>query len=181
MTVIRLCQSIIGSLQMFTSYSDCPEKLTERSWPMHFSINKEHSIESRKVRRSSCYNELSTSRPISPRATLQATDPDILPPSSPGLGVLGDINSTSSTIILWRSSFLLFSDTDVCLCNSHFLKKSWRLWECSGPSLRKNILKTFVFYGNLERSNQVYFHTYNYLENKKDSGKFKIILQNLCQ
>lgn len=41
-----------------------------------------------------------TSKPASPRATLQANDPDTLPPSSPGWGVLGDINSTSSTIIL---------------------------------------------------------------------------------
>lgn len=89
----------------------------ERSRPMHFSGSREHSMRSRKVRRLSFYNEWNTSRPISPRATLQATDPDIRPPSSPGLGVLGDINSTSSTIILWRSSFLLFSDKDICLCN----------------------------------------------------------------
>lgn len=118
-----LCQSIIAFLQTFMSFHNYCKKLTERSWRMHFSVSKDHTIGSSQVKRLWCYNELNTSRPISPRATLQATDPDILPPSSPGLGVLGDINSTSSTIILWRSSFLLFSDKDICLCNS-CLKKS---------------------------------------------------------
>lgn len=142
---------MIGSLQMFAFFHNYSKKLTERSWPMHFSVSKEHTIGSSQVERLSCYNELNTSRPISPRATLQATDPDILPPSSPGLGVFGDINSTSSTIILWRSSFLLFSDKDICLCNSGF-KKSLRLGKCRGPSLSQYILKKHLYFnGTLKR------------------------------
>lgn len=65
--------------------------------PTWFSKSQECSTASRK---SDYLARTHTSRPISPRATLQANDPDTLPPSSPGRGVLGDINSTSSTIIL---------------------------------------------------------------------------------
>lgn len=36
--------------------------------------------------------KLNTSEPASPLATRQAIEPDVLPPNSPGLGGLGEMN-----------------------------------------------------------------------------------------
>lgn len=53
--------------------------------------------------------------PVSPRAALQARDPETRPPNSPDAGVLGEINSTSSTSSLCNSCFFLSSPRDCCL------------------------------------------------------------------
>lgn len=52
---------------------------------------------------------------VSPRAILQAREPESRPPSSPGFGFLGEINSTSSTSSLSVSSFFLSGLRDCCL------------------------------------------------------------------
>lgn len=52
---------------------------------------------------------------VSPRAILQARDPELRPPSSPGFGFLGEINSTSSTSSLSVSSFFRSGLRDCCL------------------------------------------------------------------
>lgn len=56
--------------------------------------------------------------PVSPRATLQAREPDVRPASAPGSGVLGEMNSTSSTSSLSSSSFLLSGLRDCCFCET---------------------------------------------------------------
>lgn len=52
---------------------------------------------------------------VSPRANLQARDPELRPPSSPGFGFLGEMNSTSSTSNLSVSCFFLSGLKDCCL------------------------------------------------------------------
>lgn len=62
-----------------------------------------------------CLAEGSTVAPASPRAILQAREPELRPPSSPGLGFLGEINSTSSTSNLSVWSFFLPGLKACCL------------------------------------------------------------------
>lgn len=52
---------------------------------------------------------------VSPRANRQARDPELRPPSSPGFGFLGEMNSTSSTSNLAVSCFFLSGLKDCCL------------------------------------------------------------------
>lgn len=54
---------------------------------------------------------------VSPLAILQAREPELRPPSSPGFGFLGEINSTSSTSSLSVSSFFLSGVRVCCLFN----------------------------------------------------------------
>lgn len=60
--------------------------------------------------------DVSVSAPlVSPRAILHAREPELRPPSSPGFGFLGEINSTSSTSNLRVSSFFLSGLKACCL------------------------------------------------------------------
>ncbi|KAG7250472.1 hypothetical protein CRUP_005587, partial [Coryphaenoides rupestris] len=53
--------------------------------------------------------------PDSPLAILQASEPELRPPNSPGSGFLGEMNSTSSTSSRFSSSFFLSGLTPCCL------------------------------------------------------------------
>lgn len=89
--------------------------------------------------------KLNTSEPVSPLAILQAIEPDVLPPNSPGLGVLGEMNSASSTIVLSKSSFLLLSDKDCCF---------WKyIYERNKKFRKKRILNTALEWHQQEKKN----------------------------
>lgn len=54
---------------------------------------------------------------VSPRAVLQAREPELRPPSSPALGFFGEMNSTNSTSSLSVSSFFLSGLRNCCRFN----------------------------------------------------------------
>lgn len=91
----------------------------------------------------------SSAAPVSPRAILQAREPELRPPSSPALGFLGEINSTSSTSSLSVSSFVLAPLKACCLCEASPVGR----WLTSKP--RSNALQRVETYGGVEAVDSV--------------------------